>query len=88
LASSYETLKPLEIESVRGDVEVGGAKPDVWFEPKTVWEVLTADLSLSPVYTAAHGLVSLCILFQLIHTLGYGRRRRANTGTGTSEELK
>lgn len=57
LASSYETLKPLEIESVRGDVEVGGAKPDVWFEPKVVWEVLTADLSLSPVYTAAHGLV-------------------------------
>jgi DNA ligase-1 len=59
LASSYETLKPLEIESVRGDVEVGGAKPDVWFEPKVVWEVLTADLSLSPVYTAAHGLVSV-----------------------------
>lgn len=58
LASSYETLQPLEIQAVRGDVEVGGAKPDVWFEPKVVWEVLTADLSLSPVYTAAHGLVS------------------------------
>lgn len=42
----------------RGDIEVGGAKPDVWFKPKVVWEVLTADLSLSPVYTAAHGLVS------------------------------
>jgi len=30
----------------------------VWFEPRVVWEVLTADLSLSPIYTAAHGLVS------------------------------
>jgi len=27
-------------------------QPDVWFEPKYVWEVLTADLSLSPVYQA------------------------------------
>jgi DNA ligase-1 len=58
LLSFYADLKPLEIETARGDLEVGGAKPDVWFEPKIVWEVLTADLSLSPVYTAAHGLVS------------------------------
>ncbi|RDB29312.1 DNA ligase 1 [Hypsizygus marmoreus] len=57
LQSHYETLKPLELAKVRGDVKVGGAKPDVWFEPKVVWEVLTADLSLSPVYTAAQGLV-------------------------------
>jgi hypothetical protein len=60
LLSFYETLKPLEIETARSDLEVGGAKPDVWFEPKIVWEVLTADLSLSPVYTAGHGLVSRC----------------------------
>jgi DNA ligase-1 len=59
LQQFYDQLQPLEIAAVRGDVEVGGAKPDVWFEPKVVWEVLTADLSLSPVYTAAHGLVSL-----------------------------
>ncbi|KAF9456558.1 ATP-dependent DNA ligase [Collybia nuda] len=57
LQSHYETLKPLELVKVRGDVKVGGAKPDIWFEPKIVWEVLTADLSLSPVYTAAQGLV-------------------------------
>ncbi|KAN0133276.1 hypothetical protein V8E53_009000 [Lactarius tabidus] len=57
LAAHYAVLQPLEIDKVRGDVKVGGAKPDVWFEPKVVWEVLTADLSLSPVYTAAQGLI-------------------------------
>jgi DNA ligase-1 len=59
LAAHYAALQPLETEKARGDVKVGGAKPDVWFDPKVVWEVLTADLSLSPVYTAAQGLVGL-----------------------------
>lgn len=59
LKQFYDELHPLELTGgARGNIEVGGAKPDVWFEPKVVWEVLTADLSLSPVYTAAHGLVS------------------------------
>lgn len=57
LLSHYEAFKPLELTKVRSDVRVGGAKPDIWFEPKVVWEVLAADLSLSPVYTAAQGLV-------------------------------
>lgn len=57
LQAHYDTLKPLELTKLRGDIKVGGAKPDVWFEPKVVWEVLTADLSLSPIYTAAQGLV-------------------------------
>ncbi|PFH54460.1 hypothetical protein AMATHDRAFT_72261 [Amanita thiersii Skay4041] len=57
LQTHYEALKPLEMTKVRGDVKVGGAKPDIWFEPKVVWEVLTADLSLSPIYTAAQGLI-------------------------------
>jgi len=57
LQTHYDALKPLELSKVRGDVKVGGAKPDVWFEPKMVWEVLTADLSMSPIYTAAQGLV-------------------------------
>jgi DNA ligase-1 len=57
LQTHYEALKPLETTKPRGDIRVGGAKPDIWFEPKIVWEVLTADLSLSPIYTAAHGLV-------------------------------
>jgi DNA ligase-1 len=57
LQSHYNVLKPLEMTKVRGDVKVGGAKPDIWFEPKIVWEVLAADLSMSPIYTAAQGLV-------------------------------
>ncbi|EIW86741.1 ATP-dependent DNA ligase [Coniophora puteana RWD-64-598 SS2] len=57
LQQHWDTLRPLEMEKLRGDLKAGGAKPDIWFEPKIVWEVLTADLSLSPVYTAAQGLV-------------------------------
>ncbi|KAF8832322.1 hypothetical protein HHX47_DHR1001378 [Lentinula edodes] len=57
LQSHYDVLNPLERDTMRGDVKPGGAKPDVWFEPQVVWEVLTADLSLSPIYTAAQGLI-------------------------------
>lgn len=38
-------------------VEYGG-QPDVWFEPQEVWEMAFADITLSPTYTAAIGLVS------------------------------
>ena len=31
----------------------GQHQPDVWFEPRMVWEVKTADLTLSPRYRAA-----------------------------------
>jgi DNA ligase-1 len=36
----------------------GAGTPVVWFEPQEVWEVAFADLTLSPTYTAAIGLVS------------------------------
>ncbi|MCJ1477057.1 hypothetical protein MMC13_005728 [Lambiella insularis] len=32
--------------------------PDVWFEPQEVWEMAFADITLSPTYVAAMGLVS------------------------------
>ncbi|KAK3349031.1 ATP-dependent DNA ligase [Lasiosphaeria hispida] len=31
--------------------------PDVWFEPQEVWEMAFADITISPTYTAAIGLV-------------------------------
>ena len=40
-----------------GYVEYQG-HPDVWFEPQEVWEMAFADITLSPTYTAAIGLVS------------------------------
>jgi DNA ligase-1 len=38
-------------------VEYAG-HPEVWFEPQEVWEMAFADITLSPMYTAAIGLVS------------------------------
>ncbi|KAI0968383.1 hypothetical protein F4678DRAFT_442883 [Xylaria arbuscula] len=40
-----------------GFVDYAGS-PDVWFEPQEVWEMAFADITLSPTYTAAIGLVS------------------------------
>jgi DNA ligase-1 len=37
-------------------VEYDGPAPDVWFEPREVWEVAFADVTVSPTYTAAIGL--------------------------------
>jgi DNA ligase-1 len=57
LETHHKTLSALEIATRKGYYDVGDAKPDVYFEAKVVWEVLAADLSLSPVYSAAKGLV-------------------------------
>lgn len=38
-------------------VEYAVGYPDVWFEPQEVWEVAFADITISPTYTAAIGLV-------------------------------
>ncbi|KAI5481277.1 DNA ligase [Pseudohyphozyma bogoriensis] len=53
LQSHYDFLHPLELAGKKGYFNIGTSKgPDVYFEPKMVWEVLAADLSLSPIYPA------------------------------------
>jgi DNA ligase-1 len=39
-------------------VDYQGGYPDIWFEPQEIWEMAFADITLSPTYTAAIGLVS------------------------------
>jgi DNA ligase-1 len=39
-------------------IDYEGGYPDVWFEPQEVWEMGFADITISPTYTAAIGLVS------------------------------
>ncbi|KAI5369582.1 Putative DNA ligase, ATP-dependent, nucleic acid-binding protein [Septoria linicola] len=56
LAELYETLSPLAIDRAKPFYDHSTGKndqPDVWFEPKYVWEVKTADFTLSPKYRAA-----------------------------------
>lgn len=47
-AATIEKPKPFYVHS-SGNKD----QPDVWFEPKFVWEVKTADLTISPRYRAA-----------------------------------
>ncbi|KAJ3120300.1 tRNA ligase [Nowakowskiella sp. JEL0407] len=59
LASHTKVLNEHIINDKKAYYNVTGTakdKPDVWFEPSMVWEVKAADLSISPVYTAAIGL--------------------------------
>jgi ATP-dependent DNA ligase len=58
LVSIHAKLKPSEISQPKPyfvyDTTNSNAKPDVWFDPSMIFEVLTADLSLSPIYKAGH----------------------------------
>ena len=61
----------------RSYVRVDGAvAPDHWLDPSAVWEVKCADLSLSPIYPAARGLVS---------RLGRGRGKGNTSGSRQQE---
>lgn len=59
LKKFYDQLKEKVVNKPPSDYAIGeGIKPDVWFEASCVWEILGADLSISPKYTAAIGLVA------------------------------
>eukprot|EP00026_Physarum_polycephalum_P001905 Phypoly_transcript_01908.p1 GENE.Phypoly_transcript_01908~~Phypoly_transcript_01908.p1 ORF type:complete len:972 (+),score=243.78 Phypoly_transcript_01908:40-2955(+) len=58
LAKHTEELKKFAIDNPRPYYRVSDTlKPDVWLEPAQVWEVLAADLSISPVHSGATGIV-------------------------------
>ncbi|KAK5739005.1 ATP-dependent DNA ligase Cdc17 [Elasticomyces elasticus] len=57
LEELHETLSPHVIDKPKPFYDHSTGKndqPDVWFEAKFVWEVKTADLTLSPRYRAAN----------------------------------
>jgi DNA ligase-1 len=56
LENLYKELSQHIIEEPKRDYDVGNLSVDVWFDTKMVWEIKTADLSQSPVYTAANKL--------------------------------
>lgn len=47
-------FKPLEQKSVRVKSQI---QADVWFEPKVVFEILAAEITLSPIHTCARGVL-------------------------------
>ncbi|KAK2088825.1 tRNA ligase [Saguinus oedipus] len=58
LEAHHQSLQALVLPSPRPYVRIDDAvTPDHWLDPSAVWEVKCADLSLSPIYPAARGLV-------------------------------
>ncbi|KAF9584892.1 hypothetical protein BGW38_004778 [Lunasporangiospora selenospora] len=58
LEDHYKELKEHAIPEPKSYYLLGdGNRPDVWFAPVKVWEIKCADLSVSPVYKAAIGVV-------------------------------
>ncbi|OXU25784.1 hypothetical protein TSAR_010907 [Trichomalopsis sarcophagae] len=58
LAKHTDALKECVIDQAKSYYRCDSSlEPDHWFEPKLVWEVKCADLSLSPVHGAAKGIV-------------------------------
>jgi DNA ligase-1 len=57
LEKFYKELSEHIIDRPRDDYKVDNTTVDVWFDTKVIWEIKTADLSLSPVYTAGSDFI-------------------------------
>lgn len=55
LEKLHKELSELEIEQPASNLKYKTKNCDVWLDPKAVWEIKAADLSLSPTYMAAIG---------------------------------
>jgi DNA ligase-1 len=53
LSALSDRLSKLVIQEKSSRVEPGSLTMDVWFEPKVVLEIISPEITLSPVYTAA-----------------------------------
>jgi len=57
LATLYDRLSKLIIHKKHPRVEAGALSMDVWFEPSIVLEIVTAEITLSPVYTTGRNMI-------------------------------
>ncbi|RNA25887.1 DNA ligase 1, partial [Brachionus plicatilis] len=59
LQVQFESLSKIKIDRPKSYFRVNDTleQPDHWFEPDQVWEIKCADFSLSPVHTAALGIL-------------------------------
>jgi DNA ligase-1 len=54
-----DRLSKLVLQGKSPRVEAGSLMMDVWFEPRVVLEIISPEITLSPVYTAARDAVNL-----------------------------
>ena len=52
----YNTMKEHILPKIPSNYRLGETKAEIIFEPYMVWEIKTADLTLSPIYTAGSNL--------------------------------
>lgn len=78
LATLYDKLSKLIIHKKHPRVEAGALPMDVWFEPSIVLEIVTAEITLSPVYTTGRNTIKP----------GYGFALRFPKFTGNVREDK
>ena len=57
LSTLYDTLSKQVIHKKHPRVQTGGVSMDVWFEPSVVLEIVTPEITLSPVYTTGRNII-------------------------------